>query len=388
MEHLAQYIPLIFGLTTVITILLFGWTMQCSEATRKKGKWIVLSLFLWMFVQAVLTRYGIYNTDTDSFPPKIMLFGIFPMLLSIVLLFATIKGRQFIDSLSLERLTYLNTIRIPVEIVLYWLFVNKTIPELMTFSGINFDILAGFTAPIVGYFGFTKPKISRRAILIWNFVSLGFLLNIVICAVLSTPSPIQKLAFDQPNIAILNFPFSWLPTVIVPIVLLGDLTVIRQLLKEVFQRASKKYTIENGTDAIGIHTDYLIFGIFKSGDYRGSYTIYKVTDTGLWADTREVWHSQRFNKTKGYVFQGKRLSLEKWNKAKELINTVPQELLTADWDSFYSTGNKNEDKLVLAFGNPEFEKTITIDDYVIATEKLPIAVRNFRRAVEKLVKEL
>lgn len=48
MEHLAQYIPLIFGLTTVITILLFGWTMQCSEATRKKGKWIVLSLFLWV----------------------------------------------------------------------------------------------------------------------------------------------------------------------------------------------------------------------------------------------------------------------------------------------------------------------------------------------------
>ncbi|WP_211089539.1 hypothetical protein [Flavobacterium supellecticarium] len=387
MEHLAQYIPLTFGLTTVITILLFGWTMQCSEATRKKGKWIVLSLFLWMFVQAVLTRYDIYNTDTDSFPPKIMLFGIFPMLLSIVLLFATVKGRQFIDSLSLERLTYLNTIRIPVEIVLYWLFVNKTIPELMTFSGINFDILAGFTAPIVGYFGFTKPKISRRAILIWNFVSLGLLLNIVICAVLSTPSPIQKLAFDQPNIAILNFPFSWLPTVIVPIVLLGHLTVIRQLLKEVFQRASKKYTIESGTDAVGIHTDYLIFGIFKSGDYRGSYTIYKVTDTGLWADTREVWHSERF-KPEGYVFKGKPLSLEKWNKAKELINTVPQELLTADWDSFYSTGNKNEDKLVLAFGNPEFEKTISIDDYVIATEKLPIAVRNFRRAVEKLVKEL
>lgn len=374
MEHISKYISLTFGLTTVITILLLGWTMQCSEATRKKGKWIVLGLFLWMFLQAVLTRYDIYNTDTDSFPPKIMLFGIFPMLLSIVLLFATKKGRQFIDSLSLERLTYLNVIRIPVEMVLYGLFVAKTIPELMTFSGINFDILAGITAPIVGYFGFTKPKISRRAILIWNFVCLGLLLNIVICAVLSTPFPIQKLAFDQPNIAILNFPFSWLPTVIVPIVLLGHLTAIRQLLKGSFKKKPDP--------------DYLIFGIFKSGDYLGSYIIYKVTDTGLWADTREVWHSQRFNKTKGYVFQGKRLSLEKWNKAKELINTVPQELLTDDWDSFYTTGNKNEDKLVLAFGNPEFQKTITIDTYGIATEKLPTAVRDFRRTIEKLVKEL
>ncbi|MEO4006677.1 hypothetical protein [Flavobacterium sp. CAU 1735] len=136
-----------------------------------------------------------------------------------------------------------------------------------------------------------------------------------------------------------------------------------------------------------IRPDYLIFGIFKSGDYLGSYTIYKVTDTQLWADTREVWHSERF-KPEGYVFKGEELPLDKWNKAKELINTVPQELLTDDWDSFYSTGNKNEDKLVLAFGNPEFQKTITIDTYGIATEKLPIAVGNYRRAVEKLVKEL
>jgi len=133
--------------------------------------------------------------------------------------------------------------------------------------------------------------------------------------------------------------------------------------------------------------DYLIFGIFKSGDYLGSYTIYKVTDTELWADTREVWHSERF-KPEGYVFKGKPLSEEKFNQVKGLLDRIPQELLTDDWDSFYTTGNKNEDKLVLTFGTSEIEKTITIDDYVIATEKLPIAVRDFRRTIEKLVKEL
>jgi hypothetical protein len=58
----------------------------------------------------------------------------------------------------------------------------------------------------------------------------------------STPSPLQKIAFDQPNIAILNFPFSWLPTFIVPIVLLGHLVSIRQLLKE---KTNKKEKIDN-----------------------------------------------------------------------------------------------------------------------------------------------
>jgi hypothetical protein len=69
-------------------------------------------------------------------------------------------------------------------------------------------------------------------ILIWNFICLGLLANIVVNSLFSTPSPIQKFSFEQPNIAILYFPFSWLPTFIVPIVLFGHLISIRQLLKQ------------------------------------------------------------------------------------------------------------------------------------------------------------
>lgn len=154
-----------------------------------------------------------------------------PAILTITLLFATSKGREFIDSIPLKNLTFLNIVRIPVELILFWLFLNKTVPELMTFEGRNFDIIAGITAPFIAYFGLTKAKLNRQIILIWNFICLGLLINIVVNALFSAPSPIQKFAFDQPNIAILNFPFSWLPTCIVPIVLFGHLTSIRQLLK-------------------------------------------------------------------------------------------------------------------------------------------------------------
>jgi len=47
---------------------------------------------------------------------------------------------------------------------------------------------------------------------------------------LSAPSPIQKIAFEQPNIAILYFPFCWLPTFIVPIVLFSHLVAVRKLV--------------------------------------------------------------------------------------------------------------------------------------------------------------
>ena len=178
-----------------------------------------------------MTLKNIYYSDTNTFPPKIILIGILPTILTVILLFATSKGRRFIDSLPLKNLTYLNIVRIPVEIVLFWLFLNKVLPELMTFDGRNFDIIAGIRAPIVAYFGLSKTKLNRKTILLWNFICLGLLVNIVVNALFSAPSPIQKFAFDQPNIAILNFPFSWLPTFIVPTVLFGHLVSIRQLIK-------------------------------------------------------------------------------------------------------------------------------------------------------------
>ena len=243
-DNLPTYISLAFALTTVATLLLFIWTIRNSnsELTRKKATSIFIGLTIWLTIQAVLTLKNIYNSYTNSFPPKIMLLGILPLILTIVLLFLTSKGREFIDSLPLKNLTYLNIVRIPVEIVLFWLFLNKAIPELMTFEGRNFDILAGITAPFIAYFGLTKLKLSRRIILIWNFICLGLLTSIVVNALLSAPFPTQKFAFDQPDIAILNFPFSWLPTFIVPIVLFGHLTSIRQLLKQTTDNKTNENT--------------------------------------------------------------------------------------------------------------------------------------------------
>lgn len=228
-ENLPSYISIVFGLTTFATLILFYFALKQSTGGIIKAKIILTGLTVWLTIQAILTLNNFYNTDTRSLPPKFLLLVI-PPLLTILILFITNKGRRFIDNLPLTNLTYLNVVRIPVELVLYWLFLNKAVPELMTFAGRNFDILAGITAPFVAYFGLQKQRLKRKTILMWNFLALGLLLNIVMNAVLSAPFAIQQFAFDQPNIAVLNFPFSWLPGFIVPIVLFGHLVSIRQLI--------------------------------------------------------------------------------------------------------------------------------------------------------------
>jgi hypothetical protein len=230
-ENLPQYISAIFILTTIATLLLFYRAVKRSdsEKVRKRSAAVLVSLGLWLAIQALVTIKNIYNTGLEAIPPKIVVFGILPPVLTIILLFSTKSGRRFIDSLQLTTITYINVIRIPVEITLLWLFLNKAIPGLMTFEGRNFDIFSGITAPFIAWFGFVKGKLGRRFILAWNWICLALLANIVVNAILSAPLPFQKFAFDQPNIAILNFPFSWLPTFIVPVILFGHLVSFRQL---------------------------------------------------------------------------------------------------------------------------------------------------------------
>lgn len=231
-----SFVTIAFLLTTVLTLVLFYVVLRKStlETTRRSAIYIVVGLLFWLVIQAILALKNTYNTNLDSIPPKIFLVGILPTVFFLVAIFLSKGGKRFVDSLPLYSLTFLHSVRIPVEIVLYWLFLEKTIPELMTFQGRNFDIIAGLTAPFVAYFGFVKKIIPTKILLLWNIICLVLLLNIVVNAFLSAPSPMQRFAFEQPNVAILNFPIIWLPTFIVPIVLFSHLVAFRQLLKTNF----------------------------------------------------------------------------------------------------------------------------------------------------------
>lgn len=222
-ENLPNSIVNIFILTTFLTAYIFFIASRRSYIA-------IFIILIWLFVQSVI-GYSEYYTVTNSMPPRFALL-VLPPLMFIIIIFMTQIGKEFTDSLDLKMMTYIQTVRLPVEITLYMLFQSGYIPELMTFEGRNFDILAGITAPFVAYFGFTKKMISLKVVLIWNIISLGLVLNIVINGVLSAPFPFQKFAFDQPNVAVLYFPFVWLPGFIVPVVVFCHLASIRQLISK------------------------------------------------------------------------------------------------------------------------------------------------------------
>jgi len=229
MVLLPSYVSIVFVLTTFAAVAFLLKSISSLGPPQLPSKIFLVLLPLWIVFQATLGLGGFYQ-DQNSIPPTILVFGVLPALLLIVTYFLLFRS-SFIEPMPLGPLTLLHVVRIPVEIVLYWLFIGGQIPEVMTFEGRNFDILSGILAPIV-YLTALRRAVPGKGILIaYNIVGLILLVNVVAVAVMSLPTPVQQMAFDQPNRAVLFFPYVWLPTIIVPIVLFSHLAALWKLAK-------------------------------------------------------------------------------------------------------------------------------------------------------------
>lgn len=211
-------------------LFLFTWflTLVFFYYSNGKSSSLVLGLLIWSGIQSALAWSGFYQ-ETQGMPPR---FGLVLIPILLVLIYGLLPKQQkwVSENRNIKISTFLHTVRLPVEIVLWQLFAYQMVPELMTFEGRNFDILAGITAPIIGLI-YLKNIIGKRLLLVWNFLGLCLVLFIFINGVLSAELPFQQFGFDQPNRAITFFPFILLPSVIVPVVIWTHLTDMIQLWK-------------------------------------------------------------------------------------------------------------------------------------------------------------
>ncbi|HYG52544.1 MAG TPA: hypothetical protein VD905_16650 [Flavobacteriales bacterium] len=217
------FLQVFFGLTTLLSLVLF----IRASAGYKKWLWIVLGL--WVLVQGLLSYNGFYLNNM-TMPPRFALL-LAPPLAAILLTVLTRGGRRFIDQLNPAALTLMHTVRVPVEFTLLWLCMFGLVPEVMTFEGRNFDIISGLTAPLMAWLIY-KQKASKGLLMAWNLVCLGLVLNVVIHGLLSAPSPFTQLFFEVPNTGVLMFPFTWLPGLIVPLVLFSHVACLIKLFRK------------------------------------------------------------------------------------------------------------------------------------------------------------
>lgn len=179
-------------------------------------------------LQWFLADSGFYRDALAFPPPQLALLA--PMVVGLGLLFLIPAGRRWSGGMDLTALAALHILRVPVELVLHEAYLEGLVPRSMTYSGHNFDIVTGLSAAFLTAWLVSQKKPSQRVLVAWNLLGIVLLAIVVITAVFSIPSSVQRWAFDQPNILVVSTPWVLLPAVLVPAVLWAHITALFNLL--------------------------------------------------------------------------------------------------------------------------------------------------------------
>ena len=140
-------------------------------------------------------------------------------------------GRRLATGIPLAILVGVQGFRILLEVMMHRAYVEGLMPVQMSFSGFNFDILTGISATVVALVLAFRPG-SLLLVRIWNTAGVVLLVNILVIAVVSAPTPIRLFHNEPANEWIAHAPWVWLPAVYVLAAVLGHILVFRRLRME------------------------------------------------------------------------------------------------------------------------------------------------------------
>jgi hypothetical protein len=223
------FVATVFALAAALVVATWRAGQALGETRTIAWRWTIGTagfVSLWLAATAILAAQG-RLADWSTFPPPVMKLVMTAVLLTFFHAFSRI-GWRLVNGLSVASLVGFQTFRIPVELVLFWLYRCDAVPVQMTFEGLNFDVLSGVSAPVLAWL-VAKGRAPTWGIFVWNLVGLGLLLNIVTIAILSMPAPFRVFLNEPANTFITQAPYVWLPLFLVQAALLGHLLVFRRL---------------------------------------------------------------------------------------------------------------------------------------------------------------
>jgi hypothetical protein len=182
----------------------------------------------WLAITAGLASRGLL-ARYDSVPPRLAFLPL-AVIATMLLLSRTSTFARLLVVVPRAWPIALQVFRVPVELLLWGLFLEGRIPERMTFGGWNYDILVGLSAPAVAW-AVWRGRLGPVAVAAWNVAGLGLLANIVVIALRSAPGPLDAGWGGVPDTVIAEFPFVWLPAFLVPLAVFGHVTALRQLVR-------------------------------------------------------------------------------------------------------------------------------------------------------------
>ena len=216
-------IKLSFVLLTILmaVLLLLGLSKAASvvmPSDKHRRFTIQASLIVtgWLAYSTILSLAGVFTAS--SLRPRLPLLLVLPAFIFMAYFFNSQRFKHVIDATPLPWLTYTQSFRILVELLLVSLYAENLLPREATFEGYNFDIIIGITALLVGYLGFAKKVFPRFVIVLWNFAGLCTLAIVVSIIMKHAYFPVST-STESSNFSISNFgtfPYTFLASFLMP----------------------------------------------------------------------------------------------------------------------------------------------------------------------------
>jgi hypothetical protein len=188
----------------------------------------IIMIGAWIGLLIILSYNGFFS-DFSILPPRPALAMLIPLPMMLLVAFSK-KGTQLLQSIPPQWIVWMQSFRIAVELLLLVAFINGKLPVQMTFEGRNFDILTGILALPVGYVLAKRKSYAPKLAIAFNVLGILLLINILVIAVLSMPTPIRYFMNEPANTLVARFPYILLPGVLVPIAYTIHIFSLRQLL--------------------------------------------------------------------------------------------------------------------------------------------------------------
>jgi hypothetical protein len=209
-------------LAILASFLLAAW-MTTSPRGRAVRVVVLLSIFMVLYGLTIsgIVLSGIFE---KAFVPFGLLFLAVTIAIAISIGFSRL-GIRIAAGIPLAWLVGFQSFRLPLEVVLHDWYLSGTIPESMTWSGSNWDIVSGIVALAV------CPFVSRWRTLAWtaNVVGIVLLVNVARVAILSSPVP---FGWDvTPKLELIaHLPYAFIVPICVGGAALGHVLLTRRLL--------------------------------------------------------------------------------------------------------------------------------------------------------------
>ena len=223
--NLPVWLPTYWVGVTVLRLIILGgilyWFGRLAEtrlSSAGRAIWVsILALTLWTVAAIYLGSRNVFRIHEDvALPPPIAFGALLPILVGWLALQYWEPFRRFIFSIPQHWLIALQIYRITggVFLVVYGLGL---IPGVFALTSGFGDLITGLLAIPVAWFCYKQRSWAKRTAVVWNYLGLIELIILIPFGLLSSPSPIQTLALDQPNLVTSTWPSVLAPTFHVPL---------------------------------------------------------------------------------------------------------------------------------------------------------------------------